>query len=49
MKSLPVKDGRITLSGKKLITTTGGKAETRELESDEEVKRILKTHFGIVL
>lgn len=47
--SLPVKDGRITLSGRKLITTTGGKAETRELESDEEVKEVLKTHFGIVL
>ncbi|MCI0473517.1 MAG: arylamine N-acetyltransferase [Ignavibacteria bacterium] len=46
--SLPMKDGRITLSGKKLITTTGGKAETRELESDEEVKQVLKTQFGIM-
>jgi N-hydroxyarylamine O-acetyltransferase len=47
--TLPVKNGRITLSGKKLITTTGGKTETRELESDEEIKHVLETQFGIVL
>ena len=47
--SLPVKDGRITISGMKLITTLNGKTETRELESDEEVKLVLKTHFNIVL
>lgn len=47
--SLPVKDGRITLSGKKLITTKGGKAETRELESGEEIKQVLEIQFGIVL
>jgi N-hydroxyarylamine O-acetyltransferase len=47
--SLPVKDGRITLSGRKLIATMNGKAETKELESDDEVKQVLKTHFNIVL
>jgi N-hydroxyarylamine O-acetyltransferase len=47
--SLPVKDGRITISGMKLTTMLNGRTETRELESEEEVKKILKTHFNIVL
>ncbi|MEU6670673.1 arylamine N-acetyltransferase [Streptomyces sp. NPDC046727] len=42
--------GRITLSGRKLKTTTGdGAKETRELETDEEVLKVYRECFGIEL
>ncbi|MFA7360544.1 MAG: arylamine N-acetyltransferase [Candidatus Kapaibacterium sp.] len=47
--SLPIKDGRITLSGNTLITTSKGKVESRELTSEEEIKNVLKEYFKIQL
>ncbi|MEW2508909.1 arylamine N-acetyltransferase [Streptomyces sp. NPDC046870] len=41
---------RITLSGRRLRTTTGGGTqETRELETDEEVLTVYRERFGIEL
>jgi N-hydroxyarylamine O-acetyltransferase len=42
-------DGRITLSGLKLITTKNGQRQERELASEEEWYGLLQQHFGIVL
>lgn len=42
-------DGRITLSGLKLITTNKGHREERLLTSEEERIKILKEQFGISL
>jgi N-hydroxyarylamine O-acetyltransferase len=42
-------DGRITLSGCKLIETKNGVRSERELGSEEEWKTALQQHFGIVL
>ncbi|ANP54976.1 N-hydroxyarylamine O-acetyltransferase [Streptomyces griseochromogenes] len=42
--------GRITLSGRKLTTTAaGGRKETRELGTDEEVLAVYRERFGIGL
>lgn len=42
--------GRITLSGRRLRTTTvDGTQETRELETDEEVLTVYRERFGIEL
>lgn len=40
-------EGRVTLSGTRLITTRGGGKEERELGSEEECTAALLEHFGI--
>lgn len=47
--SLPVKDGRITLSGNTLIITTKSNVETRELKSEAEINDVLRDYFNIIL
>ena len=47
--SLATPDGRITLSGMKLITTRDGKREERLIESDGEWQQVLKNKFGVIL
>jgi N-hydroxyarylamine O-acetyltransferase len=42
-------DGRITLSGMKLITTVNGKREERVLVSEDERIPVLREQFGIIL
>jgi len=42
-------EGRITLSGRRLLVTRNGKKEERVVSSDEEWHELLKKHFGIVL
>ena len=46
--SLATPDGRLTLSGMKLITTQGGERRERELADDQEYAEALREHFGIV-
>ena len=41
-------DGRITLSGMKLITTSGPQRDEQTLNSQEEYDRILRDQFGVV-
>jgi N-hydroxyarylamine O-acetyltransferase len=40
-------EGRVTLSGSRLITTTGGERVERELSGDDERDAALLEHFGI--
>ena len=47
--SLATLDGRITLSNSRLITTTGGRRVERDIESVDEYRSVLATHFGIDL
>lgn len=47
--SLATPDGRVTLSGMRLITTRSGERHERELAGDEEVAQVLRDPFGIVL
>jgi N-hydroxyarylamine O-acetyltransferase len=47
--SLATPDGRITLSGRKLITTRGSERWERELAGGRELSEALQRHFGIVL
>lgn len=42
-------DGRITLSGMKLITTSGPQRDEQTLTTQEEYDRILRDEFGIVM
>jgi len=42
-------DGRITLSGMKLITTSGSQRHERTLSSQDEYDRILRDQFGVVM
>lgn len=42
-------EGRITLSDLRLIVTTEGKREERELAGEEEFRAILRQRFGVVL
>src|SRR5215472_11473765 len=42
-------DGRITLSGRTLITTSGGARTEQQLETDEAVLTAYRDHFGITL
>ena len=42
-------EGRITLSDRRLIVTSGGKQEERLLEDEREYTRALREHFGIDL
>ncbi len=47
--SLPTDDGRVTLSGRTLITTIGGERTEIELESDGVVLEAYLTIFGVEL
>jgi N-hydroxyarylamine O-acetyltransferase len=47
--SLPTEDGRVTLSDRTLIRTTGEQREERTLNGDAEVLDAYRTWFGIVL
>lgn len=47
--SLLTPDGRVTLSGNRLITTDHGRREERELPDEECVSAVLADRFGIVL
>jgi N-hydroxyarylamine O-acetyltransferase len=42
-------DGRITLSGRTLITTSGGRRTEQQLETDDAVRSAYHDHFGITL
>jgi N-hydroxyarylamine O-acetyltransferase len=45
--SLAMPDGRVTLSGMKLLTTRGGEKQERVLADDQEHNEALRRHFGI--
>ncbi len=47
--SLATPDGRVTLSGMRLITTRDGERQERELADEEEYAATLRNYFGIVL
>ncbi|MEW2631504.1 arylamine N-acetyltransferase [Streptomyces sp. NPDC048389] len=47
--SLLTVDGRITLTGRKLVTTVGGERQERLLETDDEVLAAYRKHFGLEL
>ncbi len=47
--SLATPEGRITLSGLKLITTVNGTREEQELPSEEAYRRVLAERFKIVI
>ena len=47
--SLATTEGRITLSGDRLIVTTGGQREEHEVADEQAYRRLLKDHFGIEL
>lgn len=47
--SLATEDGRVTLHDRRLIETVRTERRERELESDDEVARVLRDRFGIVL
>jgi N-hydroxyarylamine O-acetyltransferase len=47
--SLATPDGRVTLSGMRLITTRNDEREERELANDRDYAEALRQHFGIVL
>jgi len=47
--SLATEDGRVTLSGMRLITTRGQQREERLLPSEDEYNRTLHDTFGIVM
>ncbi len=42
-------EGRVTLSGMRLITTAGGERRERGLASEAEYAAALREHFGVVL
>ena len=46
--SLATPEGRVTLSGMRLIVTSHGQKEERELTSDAEWRCALQDHFGII-
>jgi N-hydroxyarylamine O-acetyltransferase len=47
--SLATREGRVTLSGMKLITTKGGERQERVLGSDGERAALLREMFGVVV
>jgi N-hydroxyarylamine O-acetyltransferase len=49
LSSLATPEGRVTLSGMKLITTHGGERHERTLESEEERTALLSELFGVVV
>ncbi|HET9222145.1 MAG TPA: arylamine N-acetyltransferase, partial [Roseiflexaceae bacterium] len=42
-------DGRVTLSDTRLITTRAGERQERELADEDEVRAVLREHFGVDL
>jgi N-hydroxyarylamine O-acetyltransferase len=42
-------DGRVTLSGRRLITETAGRRQELEVEGDQQLLEIYRTRFGIEL
>ena len=47
--SLATPDGRITLSGMRLIITSNGRKEEQVLATEADLCSALRDHFGIVL
>jgi N-hydroxyarylamine O-acetyltransferase len=47
--SLATADGRVTVSGRTLITTADGQRTERAIVSDEELLDLYRRHFGIAL
>lgn len=47
--SLPTAEGRVSISGRTLILTSGGAREERVLRSDGDVLAAYREHFGVVL
>jgi N-hydroxyarylamine O-acetyltransferase len=47
--SMATPDGRITLTGMRLITTAGGRRVERTLATQEEYAATLREHFGVEL
>lgn len=47
--SLATAEGRITISGRQLITTRGGDREQRSVDDDRELLALYEQHFGIAL
>ena len=47
--SLATPDGRVTLSGMKLITTKGGERQERVIASEEERAALFRDLFGVVI
>lgn len=47
--SRATEDGRITLSGMKLITTSGAQRDERTLSNRDEYDRVLREQFGVVM
>jgi N-hydroxyarylamine O-acetyltransferase len=47
--SLPTDNGRVTLSDRRLIVTTGGQRVETSLADDESILAAYRQHFGIVL
>lgn len=47
--SRSTEEGRITLSGRKLLTTVGGERHEKPLGSDDEVLAAYRDHFGLCL
>jgi N-hydroxyarylamine O-acetyltransferase len=47
--SLATENGRITLTDKKLIITSGSQREERDLSGKNEFAQLLQHHFGITL
>jgi N-hydroxyarylamine O-acetyltransferase len=47
--SLATPEGRVTLSGMKLITTRGGERQERNVESEEERAALLRELFGVAV
>nr|WP_303649851.1 arylamine N-acetyltransferase [Desulfobotulus pelophilus] len=45
--SLATEEGRLTLSGMRLIITQDGERQEQELVKEEECDEVLRTHFGI--
>jgi N-hydroxyarylamine O-acetyltransferase len=49
LATIATRDGRITLTGNRLIETRGAERRERDLRSDAEIVACLRTHFGIEL
>jgi N-hydroxyarylamine O-acetyltransferase len=47
--SVATGEGRVTLSGTRLITTVGRAKQERELSGKQEYANALREHFGVVL
>jgi N-hydroxyarylamine O-acetyltransferase len=47
--TLATREGRVTLTNNRLITTASGARDERELADDAEIAAILRDQFGVVL